>query len=136
LVAYRADAAKPTPRSEEFTVPGTGSDQEIGASAPTVGRKTYYCPRDAADKLKPIDERLGELKLQLDSVRRELRDKLRRLRQLDKLYPGRSAPAQIADEYNGLVRSGRRLAARERSLVRTYNGAVDECNDVLKADCG
>lgn len=98
--------------------------------------RTYYCPPDTQNKLKPINQRLGELQLEVTAVRRQLRQTIRRLSDLDKLYPGHTAPTQaIADEYNGLLRAGRRLDASESPLVRAFNTAVDEHNHVLETDC-
>jgi hypothetical protein len=101
-----------------------------------VGGKTYQCPRGTRKKLNPIDQRLGAVKLKLTSVRRELRHAVRRVKELDKLYPGKNAPTQaIVDEYNGLLRTGRRLESREGRLVTAYNDAVHEANSILESDC-
>jgi hypothetical protein len=100
------------------------------------GGKTYDCPVGAADKLHPIDERAGGLQLELTSVRRTLAQTVRRLKELDKLYPGHTAPTQaIANEYNGLLRQGRQLEAREGRLVSAYNEAADAHNHVLESEC-
>jgi hypothetical protein len=73
--------------------------------------------------------------LNLHAVRRDQKPLVRRLDQLDKLYPGKSAPRAIANEYNRLLREGRRLAAREGRLVRQYNRTVDQHNEILDSDC-
>lgn len=100
-----------------------------------VDGKTYSCPRGTAARLDPIDQQSGTIKLKLRAVRRDQEPLARRLDQLDKLYPGKSAPRAIADEYNGLLREVRRLAAREGRLVRQYNRTVDQHNEILDSDC-
>jgi hypothetical protein len=98
--------------------------------------KTYECRAGTANKLHPIDERAGGLQLELTSVRRTLAQTVRRLKELDKLYPDHTAPTQaIVNNYNGLVRKERRLAARESSLVHAYNDAANAHNHVLESDC-
>jgi hypothetical protein len=133
--------SRPTSESVTVTVPST-------AGAPTTAKenkatiplssdgKTYYCPAGTANKLHPIDERAGGLQLELTSVRRSLAQTIGRLKELDKLYPGHTAPTQaIVNEYNGLLRKGRALDARENRLVRAYNDAVDAHNQILRTDC-
>lgn len=100
-----------------------------------VGGKTYSCPRGTAARLDPIDQQSATIKLKLRAVRRDQKPLARRLDQLDKLYPGKSAPRAIANEYNDLLREARLLAAREGRLVRQYNRTVDQHNEILDSDC-
>jgi hypothetical protein len=137
-----ATASKDSSASSEsvtVTVPSTEGTPATPTKATVrlrLNGKTYECPAGAADKLHPTDERVGGLQLELTSVRRTLAETVDRLKKLDKLYPGHTAPTQaIVNEYNGLVRTGRRLEARESRLVGAYNDAVDAHNHVLEADC-
>lgn len=142
LIALAAASTGRDSRStnDEVTVPS--NTQTPGAAPKTtvvplkVDGKTHYCPLGTRKKLEPIDQRLGQLELELTPVRRESAAAVRRLKELDKLYPGKNAPTQaIADEYNGLLRKMRQLEARESRLINAYNNAVDEHNNVLDQDC-
>jgi hypothetical protein len=100
------------------------------------GGKTYDCPADVADQLKPIDERAGQLDLQIAEIQRQLHAIERRLNELDAKYPGNVAPTQaIAKEYNGLASKGRAMHRAETYLVTQYNEAVDSHNRVLRSNC-
>ena len=101
----------------------------------TFNGKSYECPPGTADKLKPIDQQIGELQVTLKSVRAQLGTKLARLKQLDAQYPGHTAPTPIADKYNGLLRAGRQLEAQETQLVSRYNAHVDQHNRIITSDC-
>ena len=97
--------------------------------------KTYECPPGTADKLKPVDQQIGELQVTLKSVRSQLSTKLARLKKLDAQYPAHTAPRPIADEYNALLRTGRHLEAQETQLVTRYNAAVDQHNEIITSTC-
>jgi hypothetical protein len=124
----------------EVTVPSEVTTPDAVPTVATVqlklGGKTYSCPPGTDDKLKPMERTAGATKLKLTATRRALRSAGRRLKALDKLYPGNTAPTQaIADGYNGTLRRERRLDAREGRLVRQYNRAIDARNAVLDSDC-
>jgi hypothetical protein len=126
--------------SVEVKIPSTTRTPAAAPKTATIrlksGGKTYECPAGTRDKLSPIDQRAGAAQLQLSSVRGDLRRTTRRLKELDKLYPGHTAPTQaLVNEYNGLLRKGRRLEARESRLVRAYNDTADAHNHVLQTDC-
>jgi hypothetical protein len=100
-----------------------------------VGGRTYRCPIRTEDHLKPDKQTLGDLELKLKTLSASLRAKEARLRKLDTRYPGRSAPASVADEYNTLLRSTRAGTAREDRLVRDYNEVVHRYNDIIESEC-
>lgn len=132
-VAVSIAAASTHKSSQSVTVTGpSGSKTTVHLN---LNGKTYECPLGTGDKLKPVDQQIGELQVTLKSVRSQLRSKLARLRQLDSQYPGHTAPKPIADEYNGLLRTGRRLEAQETQLVTRYNAAVDQHNHIITSNC-
>jgi hypothetical protein len=49
-------------------------------------------------------------------------------REIPSKDPGKAAPADVADRYNGLVK-------RENRLVDAFNDSIDEHDAVLTADC-
>ncbi len=127
--------------SETVTVNRPSTTSVSAAKKPATVRlrvagKTYDCPPGTADKLHPVDQTLGKLQLDLGTTRHELRDKLRQLHRLDKRYPDHTAPTQaVADEYNRLLSTARRLDAREGRLVRSYNSGTDEHNRIVDTNC-
>jgi hypothetical protein len=121
-------------------VPSTSTTHSVAPKTAAIrlrlGGRTYECPPGTRNKLRPIDERAGELQLQLRSERRAFVATIGRLNGLDKLYPGHTAPTQaIANEYNSLLRKAHGLQAREARLVRAFNDAADAHNHVLQTDC-
>lgn len=135
-----SNSSDPETTNVEVTVPSEVTTPDAVPTVATVqlklGGKTYSCPPGTGDKLKPMERTAGATELKLTSTRRDLRSADRRLKALDKRYPGNTAPTQaIADEYNGTLRRARRLDAREGRLVRQYNRAIDARNAVLDSDC-
>jgi hypothetical protein len=70
-------------------IPAAGVAPKTTTVRLRVDGKTYHCPIGTRAKLNPVDQRIGELELKMTSVRRELRHAVRRLKALDKHYPGR-----------------------------------------------
>ena len=135
-----SNSSDPETTNVEVTVPSEVSTPDTVPTVATVqlklGGKTYSCPPGTGDKLKPMERTAGTAELKLTSIQRELRSADRRLKALDKLYPGNTAPTQaIADQYNDTLRRARRLDAQEGRLVRQYNRAIDARNAVLDSDC-
>ena len=83
--------------------------------------KPYDCPRATRAKFEPHDIRAGRIKITLRQVKKELRT-------IEARYPGRTAPAAVADRFNALAR-------RHNRLVAAYNGEVEKRNAILEADC-
>ena len=80
-------------RHEPFRIQDNGSLN--------LNRKSYECPPGTGDKLKPVDQEIGELQVTLKSVRAQLRSKLARLKQLDAQYPGHTAQARLPTNTTG-----------------------------------
>jgi hypothetical protein len=85
------------------------------------GGQNFICPDGTEAKLEPIDLRAGRIKITIRRVRRSTDA-------IERRYPGREAPDNVADRYN-------RLAKRDDRLVDAYNEAIDEHNAVLTSDC-
>ena len=73
--------------------------------------------------------------MRIDTTRSQLKRITARLKTIDAAYPGHTAPAQIADEYNGMVKKGRALETTDSQLVLQFNDVVARHNMLLKADC-
>ena len=85
------------------------------------GGQSFSCPEGIEARVEPIDIEAGRVKVTLRRVRKQLKA-------IDRRYPGKAAPADVADRYNGLVK-------RENRLVDAYNDSIGEHNAVLTADC-
>ncbi len=113
----------------------TGAAKETRVQLKTVDGESWSCPLGTGTKLEPLKARLGRLELNLRSVRRDVRTKVRRLDAMEERYPGNAPTQAIADKYNRLVSQAKRLDAREGRSVVAYNRAVDRHNAVIEADC-
>lgn len=135
LIAWGAASTNTGSTDVRVTVPST-----TPASPPTTvhiasGGKTYSCPAGENDKLHPLEQQAGGLQVRIDTRRSQLKDITAQLNKIDAAYPGHTAPAQIAGEYNGLLKKGRAVETTESQLVQHFNDVVDQHNSMLKADC-
>jgi hypothetical protein len=137
LIAWGAASANTGSGDVQVTVPSTTPSASPTTTTVHIssGGKTYSCPAGENGKLHPLEQRAGELQVRIDTTRSQLKRITARLKTIDAAYPGHTAPAQIADEYNGLLRKGRALETSESQLVQQFNGIVDQHNSLLKFDC-
>ena len=71
---------------------------------------------------------LHEADASITQARKRLRAMKRELRQLDRKYPGKAAPAAAADRYNYVVRTYNARLELDNKRVRAYNRKLErEC---------
>lgn len=97
--------------------------------------KTYTCPAGTGSRLSPINERSASIQVRIDATRSQLKKIERRLKVLDTQYPGKTAPNATVDEYNGMLSTARKLAARDDRLVNQFNTSVNAHNKIIDEDC-
>jgi hypothetical protein len=137
LIAWGAASANTGSTDVHVTRPSTTPSAPPTTTTVHIdfGGKTYSCPAGENEKLHPLEQQAGELQLRIDSTRSQLTNIVAQLKKIDAAYPGHTAPAQIADKYNGLLKNGRALETTASQLVEQFNGIVTQHNSLLKADC-
>jgi hypothetical protein len=112
------DTDTPEPTSTPETEPESSPPRE---SINGGNGKTYSCAAWVSSKLDDIDQ-------EIEAGRKRTRKLNRTLTQIKQDYPSGTAPAPIADRYNGLL-------TKYRVRLRQNNRLVDRYNSKLKADC-
>ena len=97
------------------------SPQRPPVTARGADGRTYRCAYDVTDRIDDADAKVIRRK-------RILRAQKRELAKLDRQYPGRTAPASVADHYNELV-------ARARGQLKWTNAAIRAHNRLLVELC-
>jgi uncharacterized lipoprotein len=99
------------------------SSQRPSVTAQGADGRTYRCSYDVTDRIDRADAKVIRRK-------RVLRAQKRELAKLDRQYPGRTAPADVADHYNDLLAHARAQIKWTNAAVRAHNRLLVELCDV------